>query len=357
MHVRLKYTVVFVLSVVFSLSSALAENADLESTLSNVKIAIDSNELARASTMLREARLAGIDKRHLARPNAMILLRKGKTEEARSLLASHLREERDDIAARALICEVFVQLRDTAALEEQVKIMMVQSRQTNYMMLYSQAQLLMMRGDWKQARAALLQARAVWPPSASRAMTSVLQADMALDDKFAAREHAEEMLEAAPQHPFANYVMGSLFIQKGEYERALKYLEVCLKGKPDVRALNDAAWALYSVSRLDDAEKRARQALALLPDLPAALDTLGMIMLAKGKPAEAEKMFRKSIENNRDNVTFYLHLAMAIEKQGRAEDARVLVKPMVEKMDQFSDEDIEKLRNLAKILNVSLPAE
>ena len=356
MFSRAMMTVATVAVAAVCVTMTMAQDVELTETLGAIQAAIKANDLKSAESLVRKARDAGVEKRHLARPKAGILLQRGKAEDARSLLALHLRNEPEDIASRALLCAALVQLRDAVELEQQVRQMAVQSRRASFMTLLSQGQLAMLRGEWQKARASFLQARQVLPGSSAQTMRWILQADLALGDTFAARDHAEEALEANAADPLANYVMGSLAVQRGEYETGVRYLEKSATIAASPATMNDLAWALYKLGRLDEAEKMARQLLDKQPEMHATLDTLGMIVLQKGKAVEAEQLFRKALKINHENVSLFVHLAMALQQRGELEEAREIVKPLLARQAELGPGEVTELRKLAMALGITVPA-
>jgi tetratricopeptide (TPR) repeat protein len=91
---------------------------------------------------------------------------------------------------------------------------------------------------------------------------------------------------------------------------------------------------LLHANRLDDADARLKQALALAPDSAQAHASLGMVRVRQNKFAEAEAELKKAVEGNSQNYLAHFYYADAVFRktadEGRrvttfpAEDARVM---------------------------------
>jgi tetratricopeptide (TPR) repeat protein len=65
----------------------------------------------------------------------------------------------------------------------------------------------------------------------------------------------------------------------------------------------------------------ARQAVLLAPENDRALDLLGLGWLKAGDLPEAERFFRKALEQNPDSPAAHLHLALLLLEEGKTEEA------------------------------------
>lgn len=73
---------------------------------------------------------------------------------------------------------------------------------------------------------------------------------------------------------------------------------------------------------LDSALNAYRQALAMVPDHPDALNLAGTVLLQLGQPAEAVEYLRQAARRRRDHAGILGNLAQAYSALGRQEDAR-----------------------------------
>ncbi len=77
-----------------------------------------------------------------------------------------------------------------------------------------------------------------------------------------------------------------------------------------------------SAKRRQDVQTFAKQALALNPDEPAALNALAQVMLSQGANAEAEALLRQAVRVDPENQRSPLLLARAVTGQGRKDEGR-----------------------------------
>ena len=101
---------------------------------------------------------------------------------------------------------------------------------------------------------------------------------------------AEAILERAEDHPLANYIIGSVKLEKGDAAAAEKHFEKALKAKPDFAfALNDLAEAEKRLGKFEAAEAHARAAVAAAPELKTAHETLAEILQERERKAKGAK--------------------------------------------------------------------
>jgi tetratricopeptide (TPR) repeat protein len=111
-------------------------------------------------------------------------------------------------------------------------------------------------------------------------------------------------------------------------------------------AANNLAWnyAQYG-GNLDTAFNLAQKARAARPNDPAIADTLGWIQFKKKAYPTAIALFKESNEAFKENnPTVLYHLALAYDKNGEEELARVTVKKAISAKQDFPEaEEAKKL--------------
>ncbi len=114
--------------------------------------------------------------------------------------------------------------------------------------------------------------------------------------------------------------------------------------------LNNLAW-LYFVDKDKRAVDIARQAHEMSPDRPEISDTYGWILLNMGaEPQKALQLLQDALVKYPTNPEIGYHVAYALHKQGRDEEARrVLHRALLERQDF---EDRPKAERLAKDLGL-----
>ena len=103
------------------------------------------------------------------------------------------------------------------------------------------------------------------------------RADFAL-----AGQYAEPILRTDPDDPRANFALGMKFYQEEQWSRAERHLQRCLVRRPDeVAVLNNLAVVQMKQGLLEAAEKNARRAAELHPELQEIKSTLDKILRLK----------------------------------------------------------------------------
>ena len=146
----------------------------------------------------------------------------------------------------------------------------------DYFVQITRALVLMRKGKTfrRAARDALVSASAA-RPDITVVGDMILNLDISMDDGESAERHARSVLRQDRSHRLANYVMGSLRLKEGDYMMAETFLRNAVDTEhPIPAALNDLAEALRRLQRYDEAERFARQAFNVAPDLYVSWETL-----------------------------------------------------------------------------------
>ncbi|MCR5414275.1 MAG: tetratricopeptide repeat protein [Kiritimatiellae bacterium] len=134
---------------------------------------------------------------------------------------------------------------------------------------------------------------------------TLLETMVGLEDSEAAVRQAEEVLRNDPSSPIANWVLGSVALQKGDLDAAEDRLRKAIGSKRfSLQALNDLAECLRLKKDYAEAEKYARRLTELQPKQYIAWETLGSIILDSGDAArfeEAEKFIQKAWNMSRNS--------------------------------------------------------
>lgn len=184
----------------------------------------------------------------------------------------------------------------------------------DYYLQMTRALVFMRKGEKfrKDARDALVVA-STSRPDISAVSDMILNLDIAMVDTENAEKHARQVLRQNRRNKLANYVMGSIRLQRGDLATAETFLRISAADEaPLASAQNDLAETLRREGKYDEAEKFARAATKNDPKLYVAWETLASILLDQGKNvAEAEECVNKAIE-----------LVKAVSKDG---DLRMLI--------------------------------
>jgi Flp pilus assembly protein TadD len=143
-------------------------------------------------------------------------------------------------------------------------------------------------------------------------------------------------LGSHPDSPDVSGVLAKLDERAGRFDLAVGELETRLQHRPnDPAALNDLAW-IYEIRNDPRALALAQKAYQLAP-APQIADTLGWIMLQHGDVQPAVGLLQKAVTQRPGDPALTYHLALAMEKLGKADESRKLLEPILAKPDPFED--------------------
>ncbi len=176
----------------------------------------------------------------------------------------------------------------------------------------------------------------------------VLTLDLQLNDVSRADAHARRVLRIDEDNPRANYILGSILLNKEDYPLAESYLRRSIGGapKPLYRALNDLAELLRRTNRLEEAASFATRATEIDPTLYTAWETLAAILLQSEKTDEAAAAIAKALARNANDPRLYITQGKILLKQNRTEEARAAYRNAIaikRKLSAFERNDLAAL--------------
>ena len=219
----------------------------------------------------------------------------------------------------------------------------------NYFIQITRAQVALKKGKNFQrvAREAFIRA-SLMRPDITGVKDMILQLDIEMNDQSAAELHARQVLRTNRKHALANYVIGSLRLQEGEYGEAEDFLRRSVEANPSSAALNDLAEVLRRIKKLVDAERFARESIKRNPDLYVAWETLGSILLDGNRNLEeAESAVNKALTLFKDDVRIKITLARIQSRRGNIERARETLSQVKARQGELTKFDIDVMQRLS----------
>ena len=346
--------------------------ADRNAILGLFRIALFQGRFDEAKALLESARVAGVPGARILYETAVADLLAGSVDQARAIAQRLLELDPAGADARLLLANIHATEAErcdkagdaegravaVAALRRELSELARTAVADDARVLVLSARASAFEDKPADARAELLGALKAAEQSAVRARSSfdpvpllseVLSLDFRLADRKSGVAHAKEILRRAPDHPFANWVMGSNALEFDRAESAEAFLERVLRASPDhLYALNDLAFAKYRLRKYDEAEALARRTIELEPRWGGAWDTLGCVMLARGDAAGARDAMDNAMKLDSDNdPRYHLHYAQVLEAQGETDRARTIVRGLVRARDSFHGQDRRELDEIA----------
>lgn len=158
---------------------------------------------------------------------------------------------------------------------------------------------------------------------------------LAEKNRAEAEKTAAAWLKDHPKDVAFRFHLADVALASKDYTTAAQYYRAAVDIQPNnPLALNNLAWAsgqLKSPRAIEYAEK----ANQLAPNQPAFMDTLAMLMAAKGDTAGAITLLKKAVEIAPQAAAIRLNLAKLLLSAGRKDEARTELDTLAKLGDKF----------------------
>ena len=184
---------------------------------------------------------------------------------------------------------------------------------------------------------------------------------------------ATQLLPMAPRHPGVHYIAGVAAMELEQMPRALSHLHQAADLDPQrVDVLTQFAKALALVKMSPEARKAADRAMALSPNDPITLDTLGVVYTQVHAHDKAKGVFRDAVALNPKHAPYRFNLATALLATGEINAARDELEACIEinphywkahltlaqqRRQSATDNHIERLQSLLTGQDTNLDAQ
>jgi putative PEP-CTERM system TPR-repeat lipoprotein len=120
----------------------------------------------------------------------------------------------------------------------------------------------------------------------------------------------------------ARNALASAYLSDKNFAKAIEHTERLLEtNQNNPVLLNNLAWS-YQQTGDKRAKEVAEKALAAAPNSPAIMDTLGWILVESDDAQRGFDLLKKAVEAAPNQGDIRYHMAAALQRQGRKEDAR-----------------------------------
>ncbi|MCG3205403.1 MAG: Lipopolysaccharide assembly protein B [Elusimicrobia bacterium] len=121
-----------------------------------------------------------------------------------------------------------------------------------------------------------------------------------------AEQTLRRVIELDPNDPDAHFRLGALYDRSGRFPKAVEEMRAAIRLKPDFdMALNYLGYSFADKNmNLDEAEQLVMDAMALEPDNPAYLDSMGWVYYRQGKYEKAKDFLTEAASRVRDATIF-----------------------------------------------------
>ena len=293
------------------------------------RLALQQSVVEDARKVLEAGEAAGAPKRQLRQDWAALYLVAGDLPRARVVLQELSEEPDASPMALAMLAMVMIEQQDAAAVETKILPRLAKATEGKdaYFVQVIQGRVWQNKGKsgYKNARLCFQRAAMIRPDV--QALTDVLlMLDVALEEQKAAEAHALSILRQRPDQPYANFIMGSIRLEQGQYGDAETYLRRSTSGAtPTLAALNNYAQVLCRIRKLEEAEKVARQAVERTPGRYEGWATLAFVLAEKNAPDHAAEALAKARRINAEDTRLSLVEALIAVKRGDPDTAEIAI--------------------------------
>lgn len=191
--------------------------------------------------------------------------------------------------------------------------------------------------NWNEAIASYRNALKTTPATelAVKTHNTILASGNAAEaDKFAAlwiKDHPKDITFRMHQ--------GDLAMARKDYQIATQHYNAALALQPNnAMVLNNLAWALGEQKQAKALEY-AEKANQLAPNQPAFMDTLAMLIAAKGDSGKAIEILRKAMTLAPQAAAIQLNLAKVLVSAGKKDEARKELEALAKLGEKFPEQD------------------
>ncbi|HOR28652.1 MAG TPA: tetratricopeptide repeat protein [Candidatus Sumerlaeota bacterium] len=160
----------------------------------------------------------------------------------------------------------------------------------------------------------------------ARQATARKNADEAQSLLRHSRELLEQHLAEKPEDAVALEKLALVQQEQDELEESVEtYRQVIRLDQDNWTAYNNLAWNLARLGQLEEAARMGGEALKRQPENGGILDTVGWIELQRGNLERATELLRRAARQIPNNAEIRFHLAQALARQDRKEEAARLL--------------------------------
>jgi len=305
------------LKVAKTLAMHFVTNLNVQLTLARTYLA--TGDAANARTVLTGAtRLAEFNAKSQV-TIAWMQLAAANPDGAAYSISKALQDDPDDLAALALAVQVETRRGEASRADAALKTLAAKYP-ASVETARASADLAMSRGQFPTAIAGYRKVLAGAENTGNAMM--LVQAHMAAGEAGKAASFLETWVKNHPSDGAALKALAEIQFRAGQLLAAREtYQRVIVDNKDDASVLNNYANLLLKL-RDPGAQGAAEKALRLVPNHPAYADTLGWILVNNGQVEPGLRYLREARLRSPESGEIRFHLAVALAKIGRKEEAR-----------------------------------
>ena len=149
-----------------------------------------------------------------------------------------------------------------------------------------------------------------------------------------------------------NHYLADYYLSRGDNINAKEYYSLALRDTSYINRsaiLNNLSYVYQLEENYEQSIVHAREALSAQPNNSATLDTLGWSLVNVGEIQEGLDLLRQSYSLNTSDPNVLYHIAFALNKLGREQEAKQTLDDLVSNFESFRSRDkaIKLLENLS----------
>lgn len=305
----------------------LAQNPRNASILFRLcRLSARQGKMEEAKSYLARAAEAGANKSSIALESAVLQIMTGNLAEARRIIEATVADDPGLTTAWAMLSDVLILMDEIEPLDD-CRIQLEKKPDPDFPISLALAQINHRLGSIDAARKYYEQALRQ-RPATMQVLERLLGIEIAEGNSQSVQTRLKQIFNIDANNPFANYVLGTIQAQNGEYELAENSLLRSIAVAKTPEALNSLAWTLRQLQKQPEAMRYALESLKLDRKAAPAWDTLGVILTDLGKYDNAEKCFDNARKLGGDIPEVILHQAELYEKMGKADHGLQLLESL-----------------------------
>jgi putative PEP-CTERM system TPR-repeat lipoprotein len=168
------------------------------------------------------------------------------------------------------------------------------------------------------------------------------QSRMHLGETEAANAALQQWLAEHPEDVSTRSLLAQTLFGAGQSAEAIEEYKKLLEYAPDnMSALNNLAW-IYQEEKNPEGLKYAERAYKLVPNQPEVIDTLGWLLVQNGETKRGLVLLQEAATKAPHLPDIRYHLAVALEKAGRREEALKELDRLLKSNKMFPSRDKAK---------------
>jgi len=326
--------------------------SNVDALVGMARLALTRNNMPMARDYLEKLSETDVDPSSTPIEGLVVAMatRNGNYDNAKKLLQNKLKDNPTNYRIWAILALLASENDDLETLKKTDKAL-TEGVEINPILGAVLGQMEMNRGNYPKARHYLEQALRV-RPSESMLRENLLRVLTAVKDKDEAEKQCAMILINDPDNALANYIIGTIQMERNEWNLAENSFRSSLAAKRDANTLNDLAWLLTNKGLFQDALPLIKESIDMQPQNANALDTYGYLLMQTSQLREAKETLDKARHYQPENPVILFHLAQLHQKMGHTRQAIDIVNSLqIQKRDILPPALQKELQSLKNELN------